>query len=112
MTHIRRITAALVTLVGALAAVTARAPAALAIRVPPPGGAGPASGLARTVPWPKTPVPLAQPPVHTVTVGGMPGWQIALIAVAAAVIAAAAAVILDRARAARRHQAAPSPKWG
>ena len=61
MTRIRRITAALATLAGALAAVTAAAPAALADRVPPPGGAGPASGLARTVPWPKTPLPPAQP---------------------------------------------------
>ena len=48
------------------------------------------------------------PPVHTVIAGGMPGWQIALIAIAAAVVAAAVAVLLDRARAARRHQAAPS----
>ena len=48
------------------------------------------------------------PPVQTVVVGGMPGWQIALIAVAAAVVAAAVAVLLDRARATRRHQAAPS----
>jgi hypothetical protein len=40
--------------------------------------------------------------VHTVVVGGMPGWQIALIAVGAALVAAAAAVLLERARAARR----------
>jgi hypothetical protein len=38
----------------------------------------------------------------------MPGGQIALIATAAAILAATAAVILDRASAARRHQAAPS----
>jgi hypothetical protein len=38
----------------------------------------------------------------------MPGWQIALIAIAAAILAAAAAVFLDRAWAARRHQPAPS----
>jgi hypothetical protein len=43
-----------------------------------------------------------------VVAGGMPGWQIALIAIAAAAVAAAAAVILDRARAARRHQPASS----
>ena len=62
------------------------------------------------------PVPLAPgrdatgppPPVHTIVAGGMPGWQIALIAVATAVLAAAIAVLLDRARAARRHQPAPS----
>ena len=51
---------------------------------------------------------MAPPPVQTVIVGGMPGWQIALIAVAAAIVAAAIVVLLDRARATRRHQAAPS----
>jgi hypothetical protein len=35
--------------------------------------------------------------VRTVVLSGMPGWQIALIAIAAAVGAAAIAVILDRA---------------
>jgi len=44
--------------------------------------------------------------VRVITAGGMPGWQIALIAVAAALAAAAAAVFLDRARASRR--SAPS----
>jgi biopolymer transport protein ExbB/TolQ len=48
------------------------------------------------------------PVVHTVVVGGMPGWQIALIAVAIAIVAAAVALILYRARATRRHQSAPS----
>jgi hypothetical protein len=40
--------------------------------------------------------------VRTVVVGGMPGWQIALIAVVAALVAAVAAVLVDRGRAARR----------
>ena len=40
--------------------------------------------------------------VHTVVVGGMPGWQIALIAVMAALVAATVAVLADRARTARR----------
>ena len=40
--------------------------------------------------------------VHTVMLGGTPGWQIALIALAAALVAATAAVVLDRARTARR----------
>lgn len=44
-------------------------------------------------------------PVHTVVVGGMPGWQIALIA-AAATLAAAVGVLVNRARAARRKSAA------
>jgi len=35
-------------------------------------------------------------PGHTVVVGGMPGWQIALIAAGAGVLAAALAVLLDR----------------
>jgi hypothetical protein len=47
-------------------------------------------------------------PGHTVVVGGMPGGQIALIAAGAAVPATALAVLLDRARASRRHQTAPS----
>ena len=40
--------------------------------------------------------------VHTVIAAGMPGWQIILIALAAALCAATVAVVLDRARAARR----------
>jgi hypothetical protein len=47
------------------------------------------------------------PAVHTVTVGGMPGWQIALIAAGAALLAAVLAVLADRARAAR-HATVPS----
>jgi hypothetical protein len=40
--------------------------------------------------------------VHTVIAAGMPGWQITLIALAAALGAATMAVVLDRARTARR----------
>jgi hypothetical protein len=40
--------------------------------------------------------------VHTVVTGGMPGWQIALIAVGAALFAATVAVLADRARSAHR----------
>ena len=90
---IRRLASALAGLAAALLAATAAAPAAFALPVPPVGGGD------GTVP---------PAPVQTVVVGGMPGWQIALIAVAAAVVAAAVAVLLDRARAARRHQPAPS----
>jgi hypothetical protein len=43
--------------------------------------------------------------VHTIVTGGMPGWQITLIALAAALVAATAAVLLDRAQAS--HRAAP-----
>ena len=41
-----------------------------------------------------------------VVIGGMPGWQIALIAVGAALLAATVAVLLDRARVARRNTVA------
>jgi hypothetical protein len=91
MTRIRRIITALVTLAGALLAFTAAAPAALAIRVPPPGGT---AGQVQ-----------APPQVHTIVAGGMPGWQIALIAAAAALAAAAVAVLLDRAWTARKAHA-------
>ncbi|HEU5388473.1 MAG TPA: hypothetical protein VFV73_21460 [Streptosporangiaceae bacterium] len=43
-------------------------------------------------------IPITPPAVHTVVVGGMPGWQIAAIAIAAALVAAVAAVLLDRSR--------------
>jgi hypothetical protein len=48
--------------------------------------------------------------VHTVVIGGMPGWQIALIAAAAALIAAMVAMLMDRARTARR-QSATTAAW-
>jgi hypothetical protein len=89
---IRRVTGALAVLAAALLASTAMVPAAFALPIPPVGGG--------TVLPPLT--------VRTVVVGGMPGWQIALIAAGAAVVAAAAAVSLDRAQAGRRHLAARS----
>ena len=59
------------------------------------GGAGPAG----------TPTPVTV--VRTVVVGGMPGWQIALIAVAAALFTAIAAVLVERSRTARRRPVRP-----
>ena len=47
----------------------------------------------------------AQVQVRTIVAGGMPGWQIALIAVGAALLTAALAVLADRALAARRRAA-------
>ena len=44
------------------------------------------------------------PPTLAPVVGGMPGWQITLIAVGAALVAAVLAVLADRARSARRRQ--------
>ena len=85
--HIRRVAAVLV---GLAAAVLAATPAFA--RLEPDPGAGyvaPAS------------VP-AQIQYRTIVAGGMPGWQIALIAVGAALLAATVAVLANRARAARR----------
>jgi hypothetical protein len=68
-----------------------RASAAIAM-VPRSGGDGEGNGY----------IPIKPPAVHTIVVGGMPGWQIAAIAIAAALVAGTAAVLLDRARPARR----------
>jgi hypothetical protein len=46
------------------------------------------------------------PIVRVVATGGMPGWQITLIALGAALAAAAAAVFLDRKLVGRRNTAA------
>jgi hypothetical protein len=89
--RLRRIAAALAAMTAGLLAWAAAVPAASAAPnlIPDPGGA----------PAPATP-PAA--PVQMITAGGMPGWQITLIAVAAALVAATAAVFLDRARASNR----------
>jgi hypothetical protein len=74
-------------LAGLAGVLLASAPAAFAKRLPPPdccaSGAATGSGT-------------------FITGGGMPGWQITLIAVGAALLAATVAVLLDRARAVRR----------
>jgi len=88
--HIRRIAAVLGGLAAALAAFGA--PPAFA-RPDPDGAYAPAAPA-------QIPVPVQ---VRTIVAGGMPGWQITLIAVGAALAAAAIAVLLDRALTARRH---------
>ncbi len=90
---LRRLAVALAAVTGSLLAWVAAVPAASAATtlIPAPGGAsgpGPATSPAD--------------PVQVIAAGGMPGWQITLIALGAALIAAAAAVLLDRARAAHR----------
>ena len=91
--HIRRFAAVLAGLAGALVAFGATP--AFAMHEPPPGSG---SGITTS------PVGTTTPPVevHTVVIGGMPGWQIALIAVVAALFAATVAVLADRSRSARR----------
>jgi hypothetical protein len=59
--------------------------------VPPPGGQfGPVPGRGTAT------------LTRVITTGGMPGWQIALIAAGAALAAAAVAILLDRALTRRR----------
>lgn len=101
MNHIRRVLTALAAFAGALVAFTAVAPAAFAYHLPPSGGGG-ATILATPSPpgWNKHP-PL-HAGAHTAVIGGMPGWQIFLIAAGAALAAAAVAVLLDRAWVARK----------
>ena len=92
---IRRLAATAAGLGGMLLLTLAAAPGALAMRFPSPVGGG--GGAATPV---RTQV-LTRTVTHTVIVGGMPGWQIALIAAAAAVAAATIAVLAMRARLAR-----------
>ena len=66
------------------------------------GGAGPAIASTMTFPPPPGNTHPVAPAARTIVISGMPGWQIALIAVSAALVAATAAVMLDRARTARR----------
>jgi hypothetical protein len=91
--HIRRVAGVLAGLAGVLLAFGAT-PAFASIPVPGPGGAA------------GDPPPVFPAPIHTVTLvtgGGMPGWQITLIAIGAALLAATVAVLLDRSRATRRN---------
>jgi hypothetical protein len=87
MNHPRRIFTAMATLLGAVLALAAT-PAAFAENVPPPGEG---SGIAPPL-----------PPVRVIAEGGMPGWQITLIALVAALVTAVTAVLIDRARASRK----------
>ena len=90
--RLRHFAAVLAGLACAWLGLAAAAPAAFAM--PIPIGGGPAG----TTTHPPLPVQ-----VHTVVVSGMPGWQIALLAIGAALFAATVAVLVDRARAARRN---------
>jgi hypothetical protein len=91
MHHARRIAAVLTGIVAVLVASAARP----ALATLPPGS-------------PKhTPIPPSRPTgtvsqVQSLIAGGTPGWQVALIALAAALVAATAAVMVDRARTGRR----------
>ena len=90
ITRLRRFAAVLAGLGVTMAAFAAAAAAASASTGMFPDNGGIDGGAG--------PVPVPQ----AVVVGGMPGWQIALIAIGAAVAAAVTAVLLDRMRSARR----------
>jgi hypothetical protein len=109
--HLRRLAAALAALASALLAFAAAAPAAFAVGPPPPVGPNgyliPSTGPPIREPHPLLPYghwtgPVYKIPVHTVVIGGMPGWQITLIAAGAALLAATAAVVMYRAWTTRR----------
>jgi hypothetical protein len=110
---IRRLAAAVAGLACAWLGLAVAAPAVFAaMSVPPPSGGSARITLPPEPPgWNKHPPlplghvvgPVHKVPVPTVVVGGMPGWQIALIAIGAALFAATAAVLASRAWAARRH---------
>jgi hypothetical protein len=73
---------------GALLAILATGSAALAYDVPAPGG--------------------TTDSVRVISSGGMAGWQITLIALAAALLASVLAIVADRSWLARRHRSAAS----
>jgi hypothetical protein len=82
--RLHRLAAALAAVTCTLLASAVIMPAAWAINVIPNDG------------------PAQAPAGGELTAGGMPGWQITLIALGAALVTATAAVLLDRARGARR----------
>jgi hypothetical protein len=88
--HVRRFAAAAAALAGLGAALVAFGTTPAFAMVMPPAGSGPDVAPQHLV------------PVHAVVTGGMPGWQITLIAAVAALLTATVAVLLDRARATRR----------
>jgi hypothetical protein len=94
---------ALAALGGTLVALAATGTAALAMVVP---GPGPGTGAKIVLPRGNgaTILPPGPSQVTPAVAGGMPGWEITLIAIGAALVAAVLAVLADRARSARRRQ--------
>jgi hypothetical protein len=90
-----RLAAVLTAVVCGLLASAATIPPAFAIMLPP---------------GPRTSSPIAPVPATTrvITVGGMTGWQITLIALGAALVASAATFVMVRALPARRGALATS----
>jgi hypothetical protein len=117
--RIRRIAAALAGLACSCLALAVTVPAAFAQALSSPGGGGmPAAWVREALLRGEDLAPVsgsgsagsfAAPAVtRTVVAGGMPGWQIALIAAGAALLTATLAVLADRVRAAHRTTAPAS----
>jgi hypothetical protein len=120
--RLRRVAGVLAGLVCAWLGLAAASPAAFAAGISLPGPGGPAPITTPPVGYPCSPgcSPLSDKHlvlshghgtgtvyrVHTVVVGGMPGWQIALIAAGAALAAATLAVLANRIWTARRRPVA------
>jgi len=85
MNRIRRLAAIVTGLAVTWLGLAAAAPAAFAEPVPPVGGGFPGSAAPTGI----------STVTRTLVAGGMPGWQITLIAAAAALLAAAVAVLVD-----------------
>jgi hypothetical protein len=96
---------------GAITALAVGMTAALVTSAsPPPSPAGSSVTLIGIRPGNGLPGGTAASPVpapaHPAVSGGMPGWQITLIAIGAALLVAAVALLLDQARTARRRPTA------
>ena len=96
---------------GALAALAVGVTAALVTSAsPPPSPVGRRFMLITIRPGPELPGGTAASPfpapAHPAVSGGMPGWQITLIAIGAALLIAAVALLLDRAWTTRRRPTA------
>jgi hypothetical protein len=94
MSHIHRfryVIGVVVTFACSMLGIALAAPAAFAMRLPASGGTSAAvSGQSAPI------------VAHTTPAGGMPGWEITLIAIGAAVLTATLAVLMDRSRVAHR----------
>jgi hypothetical protein len=95
---------------GAIAALAVGVTAALATSASPPIPVGKRFTLITIRPGNGLPGGTAASPVpaptHPAVSGGMPGWQITLIAIGAALLVAAVALLLDRAWTSRRRSTA------
>jgi hypothetical protein len=91
--YIRRSASVVAALASSLLGFLFFSPSAFALVVRPVGDGSSSAGAP----------PTASSTTHNIVAGGMAGWQITLIAIAAALMAATVAVLMDRARTAHRN---------